>query len=101
MKGAVRDLKTGKFVAGHTGGPGRPLGSGAGSRIEEYRKILNSKVPELIEKAIALALEGDTVALRMCLGRAWPIHSIAVEELREQIEDLRHQLDSYQGRKAA
>ena len=59
-----------KFKPGESGNPaGRPRGSGKAS---ELRALLEPHAPELVQKAMDLALEGDTTALRLCLERLMP-----------------------------
>jgi hypothetical protein len=54
------------FKAGISGNPkGRPPGSG-------YRQLLTSQAPELIQKTIDLALDGNEAALRICIDRIVP-----------------------------
>lgn len=61
-----------KFKKGQSGNPaGRPKGSK--DRRSEYRELFKSAAPELVEKAIQLALGGDVVALRMCIDRIAPV----------------------------
>jgi len=56
------------FVAGVSGNPdGRPKGST--DKRTELRRLLTPHAPELVQKAVDMALEGDTTALRMCLDR--------------------------------
>lgn len=56
------------FVAGVSGNPdGRP--KGATDKRTELRRLLTPHAPELVKKAVDMALEGDTTALRMCLDR--------------------------------
>jgi len=56
------------FVAGVSGNPdGRP--KGATDKRTELRRLLTPHAPELVQKAVDMALEGDTTALRMCLDR--------------------------------
>ena len=56
------------FEAGKSGNPsGRPKGSI--DKRTELRRLLTPYAPELIQKAVDMALAGDTTALRMCLDR--------------------------------
>ena len=50
------------------------------------REILSSKGPEIVDKVIELALEGDRHCLKMCLDRIIPV-SKAVE-IKHEHEDL-------------
>ena len=60
----------GRFVPGKSGNPaGRPRGSKA--RVS-LRTLLEANGVELIEKCVALALDGDSGALRLCLDRILP-----------------------------
>jgi len=64
---------------------GRPKGS-----VNKYTKLsrdlMSSKGPEIVEKVIGLALEGDRHCLKMCLDRIIPV-SKAVE-IKHEHEDL-------------
>ena len=54
----------GKFIKGSSGNPkGRPANS------EAIRQLLEPRKEELVAKAISLALDGDTTALKLCLDR--------------------------------
>src|SRR5579872_4703899 len=61
--------RRGRFVKGHSGNPcGRPPG------IRNYatmaaEAMLDGEAEALTRKALDLALEGDTAALRLCLDR--------------------------------
>jgi hypothetical protein len=67
---------TGQFKPGQSGNP-----AGRVSGRTTVRTLLDPKAPHLVRKAIALALAGDTVALRLCLDRIDP-------PSRQQIEPL-------------
>jgi hypothetical protein len=59
------------YTKGQSGNPsGRP--PGIKDRRVKTRELFESRKTELIEKAIDLALGGDTQALRMCLDRIVP-----------------------------
>lgn len=56
------------FKSGESGNPlGRPIG--VRDRRTALRELLSPHAPELVQKAVNLALEGDTAALKMCLDR--------------------------------
>ena len=59
------------FKAGKSGNPqGRPKGSK--DKRTELRALLEPHAPALVEKAVQMALDGDTVALKLCLDRIIP-----------------------------
>ena len=59
------------FEKGKSGNPaGRPKGIQA-KRVE-MRALLEPYAPSLIEKAVQLALEGDTTALKLCVDKIVP-----------------------------
>jgi hypothetical protein len=60
-----------KFVKGQSGNPhGRP--KGIPDRRSHARDLFEARRNDLIGKAIDLALDGDVVALRLCLDRVVP-----------------------------
>ncbi len=60
--------ETGKFAKGN---PGRPAGS-RHKYVLAIQGLLDGEAEALGRKAVELALEGDTVALRLCLERIVP-----------------------------
>ena len=59
------------FQKGKSGNPaGRPKGIQA-KRVE-MRALLEPYAPSLIEKAVQLALEDDTTALKLCVDKIVP-----------------------------
>lgn len=59
-----------KFEKSKSGNPaGRRPGTG---KHQQFRKILEAKAPELIDKAITMALDGDVKMMQMCLDRVLP-----------------------------
>ena len=56
------------FKSGESGNPlGRPVG--VKDRRTALRQLLSPHAPELVQKAVDMALQGDTAALKMCLDR--------------------------------
>ncbi len=59
------------FKQGQSGNiNGRPKGSK--NRSTELQKLLEPHAPALVEKAVEMALNGDTAAMKMCLDRIIP-----------------------------
>ena len=50
---------------------GRPKGS-VGKYTQLSRELMSQRGPEIVEKVIQLAMEGDTTCLKMCLDRILP-----------------------------
>ena len=68
-----------KFKKGQSGNPkGRSKNSG---KIANLRALLEPFAPELVAKAKELALDGDTVALRLCLERLVPAIKVKDDHL--------------------
>ena len=62
----------GRFGKGKSGNPrGRPLGS-RNSATLAAEALLEGEAEKLTRKCIELAMDGDTVALRLCLERIYP-----------------------------
>lgn len=60
-----------KFKPGESGNPsGRPTGTP--TKVSKFRALLEPHAQPLIEKCVALAKDGDTTALRLCLERIIP-----------------------------
>lgn len=60
--------KKGQFAAGN---PGRPKGARAKATIA-CEALLDGQVEQLTQKAIQMALAGDSVAMRLCMDRLAP-----------------------------
>ena len=62
-----------QFAPGQSGNPsGRPRGSRNRS-TQALQAILDGESEALTRRAIEMALDGDTVAMRMCLDRLMPL----------------------------
>ena len=60
-----------QFKPGQSGNPkGRP--PGRKGRNTAIRELLDPHKKDLVGKAVALAMDGDTTALRLCLERLYP-----------------------------
>ncbi|MBI2786149.1 MAG: hypothetical protein HYX60_07555 [Legionella longbeachae] len=60
-----------KFQLGTSGNPsGRP--KGAVNKQTHYSNLLESHAEQLINKVVELALDGDSIALRLCIERLLP-----------------------------
>jgi len=63
---------------------GRPKGS-----VNKYtalaRELMSNKSPEIVEKVISKAMEGDVHCLKMCLDRILPVHK-AVDSTRTKAD---------------
>jgi hypothetical protein len=60
-----------QFKKGQSGNPsGKP--KGARDKRTELRALFKPDAPTLVKKAIAMALEGDMTALRLCIDRIVP-----------------------------
>lgn len=61
----------GKFKPGQSGNPrGKKIGTT--SKKTQLAKLLEPHAQDLIQKAVELALEGDSQALRLCIERIIP-----------------------------
>ena len=59
------------FTTGKSGNPsGRP--KGIQDKRTALRDLLTPHAPDLVAKAVELAMQGDTTALRMCIDRLIP-----------------------------
>jgi hypothetical protein len=65
-------------------GVGRPKGS-----VNKYtalaRELMSNKSPEIVEKVIEKAMDGDVHCLKMCLDRILPVHK-AVDSTRTKAD---------------
>lgn len=69
-----------QFKPGRSGNPrGRTPGSG---KIAKLRAMLEPHAEDLVQQAVAMALSGDTAALRMCLERLVPAIKVKDDPVR-------------------
>jgi len=68
----AKSTKKHGFQPGKSGNPaGRPAGSRNKAKLA-IEALLDGEAEALTRKAVAMALEGDTVALRLCMDRICP-----------------------------
>jgi len=65
-------------------GDGRPKGS-VNKFTALARELMSNKSPEIVEKVIEKAMEGDVHCLKMCLDRILPVHK-AVDSTRTKAD---------------
>ena len=65
-------------------GVGRPKGS-VNKFTALARELMSNKSPEIVEKVIEKAMEGDVHCLKMCLDRILPVHK-AVDSSRTKAD---------------
>ena len=59
------------FIKGQVANPGgRP--AGLPDRRTQYRQLIEARMPELIERCVNMAVQGDMQAMRLCLERVLP-----------------------------
>ncbi len=67
----LKDPKTGHFLKGNNGGPGRPKGIPNKTAVL-VRGLWSDQAGEVAKKVLALALTGDLEACRLVLDRMFP-----------------------------
>lgn len=75
-------IKPGQVLNPH----GRP--KGIRDKRAVFRDMLEAKAPELVQKAIDMAMEGDASAMRLCIDKILP----TLKQVDAEI-DVRHSLD--------
>jgi hypothetical protein len=67
------EQQAGRFTKGQSGNPaGRPRGSRNAATLA-CEALLEGQAEALTQKAVEMALGGDTVALKLCLERIYPV----------------------------
>ena len=80
------------WKGGESGNPnGRPIGTG---RVDQYRRLLDPHVPDLLDILVEKAKGGDLTALRLVLDRVYPVRDATVAELLEEIDELRRLVEA-------
>ncbi len=78
-----------KYKKGQSGNPkGKP--KGAKDKRTILRKLLEPQAKELVQKAVDMALGGDTTALRLCLERLIPpmkAEPVIIENMGESLSE--------------
>ena len=54
----------------------------------EAKKQLMTSAPEIMKKAIALALEGDTSMITLLVNKIMPTQTLVQQDLNEKLESL-------------
>ena len=71
------------FKKGQSGNPaGRP--PVLRERQKKVKELLHDRAPEIVAKAVDMAIEGDTVALRICMDRL--IGPVKSEDITDQVK---------------
>ncbi len=83
--------RKGQFVLGNTMSNGRK--PGASDRYAIYKKACRPKMPELIEKLMEMALNGDLVAAKLILDRMWIVSNQQMIDLQAEIDELKELLN--------
>jgi hypothetical protein len=95
----TRDAKTGRFLPGNPGGPGRPRGSGRASEIRAI--LLNTLTDEQATRVarllIRMAGKGSLAAIRELLDRT--IGRPSQTETLERVEALEAKMEEMGGAK--
>jgi hypothetical protein len=82
----------GRFAKGHSGNPlGKPKGARHRTTLAA-EALLAGEIEKLTRKAVEMALDGDTTALRLCLERVVPARRERAIEL--ELPALRSAADS-------
>src|SRR5262245_31499084 len=72
MKPARRDERTGRFVKGHGGGPGRKPGRAWSAWASAFEWLTETKLHAWLDRLNEQALDGDQTACRILLDRFLP-----------------------------
>lgn len=72
---------------------GRPVGTG---RLDQYRKLFDPHVPELLKVLVEKARGGDLAAMKLILERVYPLRDVTTAELMGEIDDLRRIIEERQ-----
>lgn len=83
-----RDDK-GRFVKGCKRTGGRPRGS---SRTDQFINYTAKDMPAVLDKLVAIALSGDLTAINLLMSRHYPVITMALHEVNQQVDELKKML---------
>jgi len=84
-----RDIK-GRFAKGNSGG-GRSVG--ATNKAKLFEKLTAEHAGEIVASILEDAKNGDGAARKMFMDRYFPISTMQMQQLEEQMEELRGMLE--------
>lgn len=84
-----RDFK-GRFVKGNSGG-GRSIG--ATNKAKLLEKLTAEHAGEIVASILKDARNGDGAARKMFMDRYFPVSAMQMQQLEEQMEELRGMLE--------
>lgn len=74
------------FIKGQVANPkGRP--PGLPDRRTRYRELIEARMPELVERCVQLALQGDVQAMRLCFERVLPALKATDDQFAIPVDD--------------
>ncbi len=94
MKPDNTDTIQGKFKKGQSGNPaGKPIGARHKTTLA-VQALLDGEAEGLTRKAVEMALEGDTTALRLCLDRIAPLYKASAKPVMLDIPPSQNLADT-------
>ena len=86
-----RDFK-GRFAKGNSGG-GRSVG--ATNKAKLFEKLTAEHASEIVASILEDAKNGDGAARKMFMDRYFPVSAMQIQQLEEQMEELREMLETH------
>ena len=86
-----RDFK-GRFAKGNSGG-GRSVG--ATNKAKLFEKLTAEHAGEIVASILEDAKNGDGAARKMFMDRYFPVSAMQMQQLEEQMEELREMLGTH------